>query len=74
MVTMPRPPTRLFASPTGRKYHVAAGCGGKRTRPVSVDVAAGRGLRPCRTCQPPPLNMIRRITTTTRTPRTTRTR
>lgn len=42
--------TGIYATPTGKKYHFDKECGGKNSRPVTLDYAIDSGLTPCTKC------------------------
>ena len=40
----------IYRTPTGKRYHFDAECGGKNSYPVTLDEARGAGLTPCKKC------------------------
>ena len=40
----------IYRTPTGKRYHIDAQCGGKNSYAVSYDEAIGAGLTPCQKC------------------------
>ena len=40
----------VYITPTGERYHLISTCGGKNSRPVSLEEALRRGLTPCKKC------------------------
>lgn len=42
--------TGIYCTPTGKRYHFDMECGGKNSRPVTLDYAISIGLTPCKKC------------------------
>lgn len=42
--------TDVYCTPTGKKYHLSAVCGGKNSKPISLEAAKSAGLTPCLKC------------------------
>ncbi len=40
----------VYVTPTGKRYHLDPDCGGKNSRPATLNDATGRGLTPCKKC------------------------
>ncbi len=40
----------VYRTPTGKRYHLSATCGGKNSRKVSLENAIESGLTPCQKC------------------------
>lgn len=40
----------VYCTPTGKRYHLTADCGGKNSRPTSLEAAKNAGLTPCLKC------------------------
>ena len=40
----------IYRTPSGKRYHIDAECGGKNSYPVSMEEALGAGLTPCSKC------------------------
>ena len=43
-------PKIVYRTPTGKRYHYSATCGGKNSKEVSLDDAKASGLTPCQKC------------------------
>lgn len=52
--TTPSAPTQnsrtVYRTPTGKRYHLDPECGGKNSRPTTLDEATSSGLTPCQKC------------------------
>lgn len=40
----------VYATPTGKRYHLRSSCGGKNSFSISLQGARNRGLTPCKKC------------------------